>query len=119
MKGYKRLMVWQRVHELILLIYEDTKKFPAYEQFGLTSQIRRAAVSIGANLVEGQASNSKKDFLNFLNIANRSLVETEYLLEIASDLKYLASNDYLKLDQIRGQIGALLNGLIRSIRDKL
>jgi four helix bundle protein len=85
----------------------------------LTSQIRRAALSISTNIVEGQASPSKKDFLNFLNIANKSLVETEYLLEAALELQYISREKYDELDGLRYGVGILLNGLIRSIKTKL
>jgi four helix bundle protein len=118
-KGYKKLEVWKSAHEFVLLVYKNTKDFPKSELFGLTSQIRRAAVSISANIVEGQASNSKRDFLNFLNIANRSLVETEYLLETALDLDYLSKEKHEQLESSRILVGNLLNGLMRSLRDKL
>ena len=118
-KGYKKLEVWQKAHEFVLLTYKNTKCFPPYELFGLTSQIRRAVISIAANIVEGQASNSKRDFLNFLNMSNRSLVEAEYLLETALDLSYLSRDNYKQLDLLRISVGNLLNGLIRSIRNKL
>lgn len=118
-KGYKKLDVWQKSHQLVLLTYKYTKDFPKYELFGLTSQIRRAVVSITANIVEGQASNSKRDFLNFLNMANRSLVEAEYLLEASLDLGYLLKSQYEQLESLRICVGNLLNGLIRSLRERL
>jgi four helix bundle protein len=118
-KGYKKLEVWKKAHELVLLTYRNTKSFPKNELFGLTSQIRRAVISITSNIVEGQASNSKRDFLNFLNIANRSLVETEYLLETALDLDYLTDSEYRQLELLRISVGNLLNGLMRSLRTKL
>ena len=119
LKGYKRLHVWEKAHQFMLLIYKETSSFPKHELFGLTSQIRRAGVSVPANIVEGQASNSKRDFLNFLNIANRSLVEVEYLLEASLDLKYLAKEKFDKLETLRCETGNLLNGLMRSIKSKL
>lgn len=119
MKGYKKLQVWQKAHQFVLLTYKYSKDFPQSELFGLTSQIHRAVISIAANIVEGQASNSKKDFLNFLNIANRSLVETEYLLEAAVDLGYLSKEKFSELEKLRCEVGNLLNGLMRSVRTKL
>jgi four helix bundle protein len=74
---------------------------------------------VAANIVEGQASNSKKDFLSFLNIANRSLVEAEYLLETVLDLGYLTKERFIELEDLRCGIGNLLNGLMRSIKAKL
>lgn len=118
-KGYKRLLVWQKAHQFVLLVYKYTKEFPKYELFGLTAQIRRAVISIGANIVEGQASNSKKEFLSFLNMANRSLVETEYFLETAVDLGYLKKEEFNELENLRHNVGNLLNGLMRSIKLKL
>lgn len=118
-KGYKKLEVWKKAHEFVLLAYRYTGDFPNHELFGLTSQIRRAVISISANIVEGQVSNSKRDFLNFLNMANRSLVETEYLIETALDLNYLSKDKYNELEQLRICVGNLLNGLIRSVRVKL
>lgn len=118
-KGYEKLEVWQKAHEFVLLVYRNTEDLPKSELFGLTSQIRRAAVSIAANIVEGQASSSKKDFLNFLNIANRSLVETEYLLKTVLDLNYLSKEKYEQLESSRILVGNLLNGLMRSLRERL
>ncbi|HAJ57064.1 MAG TPA: four helix bundle protein [Candidatus Omnitrophica bacterium] len=118
-KGYKKLQVWQKAHQFVLLVYKYTKDFPQFELFGLTSQVRRAAISIAANIVEGQASNSKKDFLNFLNISNRSLAETEYLLEASLDLAYLSEKSFSELEKLRVEVGGLLHGLMRSVKAKL
>lgn len=118
-KGYEKLEVWKKAHKFVILVYKYTKDFPRNEEYGLTSQLRRAVLSISTNIVEGQANTSKKEFLNFLNMANRSLVETEYLLEVASELEYLVKNKYDELDKLRYEIGILLNGLIRSIRTRL
>ncbi len=118
-KGYKKLEVWKKAHKFVILVYKYTKDFPKNEEYGLTSQLRRAVLSIPTNIVEGQASISKREFLNFLNIANRSLVETEYLLEVALELQYFSKDKYDELDKLRCEIGILLNSLIRSIRTKL
>ncbi|HPS20789.1 MAG TPA: four helix bundle protein [Candidatus Omnitrophota bacterium] len=118
-KGYKKLEVWKKSHELVIRIYRLTENFPKREEYGLTSQLKRAVLSIATNIVEGQASTSKKEFLSFLNIANRSLVETEYLIEVAYELKYIEEKEYKILDKLRNDIGCMLNGLMRSIRAKL
>ena len=118
-KGYKKLEVWKKAHEFVLTTYRLTKDFPSSETFGITSQIKRAVISIAANIVEGQASNSKRDFLNFLNMANRSLVESEYLIETALDLGYLSKDEYNELESSRIIVGNLLNGLMRSLRNRL
>jgi len=118
-KGYKKLKVWQKAHELVLLVYKATEKFPKSETYGLVSQINRATISVAANIVEGQASDSKKDFHRFLIISNKSLVELEYLLEAAKDLKMLSDDDYEKIELLRQEVGCILNGLIKSVRSKL
>ena len=118
-KGYKKLRVWGKANEYALAVYRATAKFPREELYGITSQLRRAALSVALNIVEGQASISKKDFLNFLNIANRSLVESEYLLEFSKDLAYLNALDYEFLEKKRLELGLLLAAFIRGVRSKL
>lgn len=114
--GYKKLHVWQEAYQLVLLIYKITKNFPKDETFALTSQFRRAAVSIAANIVEGQARASKKEFLQFLFISNGSLVEVEYYLELSKDLGYISEKELFLLDQKRTVVGKLLYGLIKSLK---
>ena len=99
-KGYKKLKVWEKAHKFAIEIYRLSNKFPKEELYGLTSQIRRSAFSTPLNIVEGHASFSKKEFLSFLNIANRSLVETEYQ----------------RLEKMRTEIGIMLNAFTKSIR---
>ncbi|MFH0985078.1 MAG: four helix bundle protein [Candidatus Omnitrophota bacterium] len=118
-KGYKKLRVWEKANEYALAVYKATKIFPREELYGITSQFRRAALSVALNIVEGQASVSKRDFLNFLNIANRSLVESEYLLEFSRDLTYLNALDYELLEKKRCELGLLLTAFIRGVRSKL
>jgi len=115
-KGYKKLKIWEKAHKLAMEIYKTSSKFPKEELYGLTSQIRRAAFSISLNIVEGHASNSKKDFLNFLNIANRSLVETEYLLEIVKELSFINNTEYQRLEEMRGELGVVLNAFTKSVK---
>ncbi len=114
-KGYKKLKTFQEAHKLVLQVYKLTQKFPQDEVFGIKSQIRRASVSISANIIEGQARLSKKEFRNFLYIANGSLAETEYYLELARDLGYISSAEYGIAEKQRFLVGSLLGGLIRSI----
>lgn len=118
-KGYKKLKVWEKANKYALAVYHAAQKFPREELYGITSQLRRAALSVALNIVEGQASVSKKDFLNFLNIANRSLVESEYLLEFARDLSYLKQHDYELLEEERRETALLLIAFIRGVRSKL
>lgn len=110
-----KLVVWQKGHELVLKIYEATKDFPRDELFGLTSQIRRAAVSIPSNLVEGKARGSNNDYKRFLLIARGSLEETKYQLLLAKDLKYIDENKYIELQNLAKDVGRLLAGLIKTL----
>ena len=118
-KGYHKLIVWQKAHKLVLIIYKVTKTFPAEERFGLISQIRRSTLSVAANIVEGHSRKSLKSFLNFLNIANASLVETEYYLEVARDLEYLSEEKYNGIESLRNEVGALIYSFINTLREKL
>jgi four helix bundle protein len=115
-KGYKKLKVWEKAHKFAIEIYRLSNNFPREELYGLTSQIRRSAFSISLNIVEGHASSSKKEFLNFLNISNRSLVETEYLLEVVKELNFINETEYQKLERMRSEIGIMLNAFTKSIR---
>jgi len=115
-KGFRRLEVVKEAHILVKMIYEVTKGFPRDELFGLTSQLRRAVVSTPTNIIEGQARASPKEFLNFLNIANGSLVEVEYLAGLALDLGYLKRDDYEKIENQRRKVAVYLTRFIRSVR---
>jgi four helix bundle protein len=92
MQRFTDLRVWQRSHALALEIYRVTGAFPRDERFGLTSQIRRAVVSVPTNIAEGSKRQSCQDYARFLNIAEGSLAETEYLLFLSRDLGYLAED---------------------------
>ena len=119
LRPYKRLVVWQRGYEFVLKVYKTTESFPKHEQYGLISQLRRAVVSIVANIVEGSAKQSKKDFLRFLYIAKGSLWECEFFLELSLDLQYLHKKDFYQLDEIRAKTDYLLNKLILSLKSPL
>lgn len=116
-KGYQKLKVFREADKLVLLIYQITKKFPREEMFGLVSQMRRAAVSIVANIIEGQVRESNKGFLRFLFIANGSLVELEYYIDLALKLSFINKEEHEKLDEQRRTVGVLLNGLIKSLKE--
>ena len=104
-KGYKKLKVWQKADELALAIYIESKKFPKEEIYGITSQLRRAALSVPTNIVEGSGRQNKKEFRQFVNIALGSLAETEYLLEFCFKLDYLGEESYSNLEELRKEIG--------------
>jgi four helix bundle protein len=109
-------LVWQRAHQLALSIFKLTEKFPKSELFGLTPQVRRAVVSIAANIAEGQGAGTKPQFARYLNIARGSLSEVEYYLVLARDLKYITPDQYKEAETLRGEVGFLLYRLIASIK---
>jgi four helix bundle protein len=100
-KTFQDLIVWQKAHKFVLAIYTVTKKFPLNERFGLTSQIRRASVSIPANIAEGFSKRTKADKARFYNIAKGSLEEVRYYLILSRDLGYTEnSNLFTQLEEI-------------------
>ncbi len=115
-KGYHKLLVWKKCRDFIVLLYKQTEKFPKDEQFGLTSQLRRASISVLLNIVEGQRRQSTKEFLHFLDTADASLVEVEACLEIALDLHYLTSTNYELLETKRKEIAMMLVSFIKTIK---
>ena len=116
---YRDLIVWQRGYGYVLEVYKLTKNFPKHELYGVVSQLRRASSSVLANIVEGQAKNSKKDFVRFLYIARGSIRECEFFLELSRDLGYLTKEQYEHLESMRGETGFLLHRLIKSLEKKV
>ena len=116
--SYRDLVVWQKAMTLVTEVYAVSKAFPKDELYGLTSQIRRAAVSIPSNIAEGKGRFGKKDYVQFLMQARGSLHEVETQMEIARNLSYISDDDLARLLVLTGEIGRMLNGLIRSIGDK-
>jgi four helix bundle protein len=117
-KGFRRLKVWEEAHTLTLLVYRLTNNFPKSEVFGLTSQLKRAMVSIPSNIVEGHVKTSLKEFLHHLDFANGSLVEVEYYFSLALDLNFISQTEYEEFENQRIIVGNLLNGLIKSLKIK-
>ena len=115
-KTHKDLDVWKQSIQLVKKIYELTQKFPKDEIYGLTNQIRRAAVSIPSNIAEGAGRNSDKEFIQFLHIALGSLAEVETQLIIAIEIQY-AKNDTILFQEIQN-IQKMLNGLIKYVKNK-
>lgn len=99
MQDYKKWIIWEKAHSLILNIYSATDTFPDREKYGLTSQLRRAALSIVLNLVEGAGKDSNKAKANFINIAYASAGEVEYLIFLCNDLQLLPETEYLALSE--------------------
>lgn len=113
--GYRKLFVWQKSDELAKAVYLKTKNFPKEELYGITSQLRRAALSVPTNIVEGYARKGKKEFKQFLSIALGSLAETEYLLSFCFDLNFLDRDGYEELEVFRRETGCLLWKFFNSI----
>lgn len=116
MRNYKTLKAFQLADELAVMVYTATKVFPKEELFGLTSQLRRAAVSVASNIVEGSARNSKADYVHFLFMAYGSACEMEYQLSLAFRLGYIEQSHYEPLHAKSIETSKTLNALIRSLQ---
>ena len=117
--SYYKLTVFQKTKELVLLIYRITKDFPKEEQFALVSQMRRAAVSILANIVEGYSKNSTKEYIRFLNIAIGSSTELKIYLELSLDLNYLSTENYARAQDLLTEVRKLLYTYQKSLRSRV
>jgi len=113
-KSFKDIIAWQKSHQLVLKIYKITKYFPSDEKFGLISQMRRAAVSVAANIVEGFARKKILESLNFYNISNASLEELKYFILICYDINLITKDTYSKLVEMSQETGRTLHGWIQS-----
>jgi four helix bundle protein len=116
---YQDLKVWQKALGLTLAIYRETKHFPHEEMYGLTNQMRRAAVSVTSNIAEGKGKSSDRDFAVFLCHARGSLHELETQFLIARDLGYLREGGIPTIEASIAETGKMLNGLINAMRPKL
>jgi four helix bundle protein len=116
-RNYRDLIVWQKSMDLVTLVYQFTESFPQKEVFGLTNQLRRAAVSVPSNIAEGQGRNSNRDFQRFLSIARGSLQEVETQLELARRLGYLGETNLIDINELSSEVARLINGLSRALTD--
>ena len=114
-QSYKELIAWQKAMDLVVEVYRATAAFPADERFGLTIQIRRAAVSVPSNIAEGQGRGPGQDFIRFLCIARGSLQEVDTQLLLAVRLGFLPQERYEPISNHLVEVAKLINGLIRSI----
>ena len=112
-QGFKTILAWQKSDELVAKIYKVTQEFsPKSELFGLTSQIRRAAISVAANIAEGSARQSLREYIHFLYVAKGSLAEVEYYIHLANKLGYLPTEAHLSLYDLQQEVGRILQGFI-------
>ena len=119
MRDHTKLRAFELADEVAILVYRVTAGFPKEEVFGLTSQLRRAAVSVPSNIVEGCARDSEADYLRFLNIVFGSLRELHYQLNLSKRLGFLPNEDSSLLEPKVVETEKVLNGLIRALRDNL
>jgi len=115
-KPHKKLDVWKESIALVILVYELTRRFPKEELYGLVNQIRRAAVSIPANIAEGAARQTRREFLQFLYIARGSISEVDTYLEIAKRLGYIGQESIANVDKKMTRIDKMITGLIHSLK---
>ena len=118
LKNYKELKVWKKSYSFCLQIYHDTRRFPNEERFGLTSQIRRSAVSIPSNIAEGYGRKTTVDYIRFLYIAYGSLCELETQIMLAGDLTYLENGELESLLTSLSDIERMLKALIKALEGK-
>jgi four helix bundle protein len=118
-KSYRDLQVWQKAHELVLLVFRVTDKFPRADQFGIVSQVRRSASSVAANIAEGFGRGTTREFLRSLQIARGELEETRYFMLLSCDLGKISKEDNARIDAVCDSTGRLINALGRSLRSKI
>jgi four helix bundle protein len=115
MRDYTKIEAWRLADDLTVEIYRQTQAFPREELYGLTSQLRRAISSVPANIVEGSARETQRDYLHFLHISRASLAEAQYFLHLENRLGYLNETDAARLHQQTKQVFACLHGLTQAV----
>jgi four helix bundle protein len=113
-RDHRKLRVFQLAHQIVLEVYRTTRRFPPEERYGLQGQLRRAAVSVSTNIVEGAARRSTREYCSFINTSTGSAAETEYLVELAIELKYFSEEQQGLLEDCR-QLSRGLRTLLRSL----
>jgi four helix bundle protein len=116
--SYKDLIAWRKGMELVAMVYDASERLPSHEQFALTSQLRRAAVSVPSNIAEGKAHDSNRDFVRFLRHARGSLAEIETQVLIAQQRQDLPAETTTQLSQRLDELGRILSGLINSLKEQ-
>ncbi len=115
LKSYRELSAWQKSMDLVVSVYQLLKSFPSDEKFGLTLQMKRAAVSIPSNIAEGYGRSHRKEYLHFLSIAKGSLMELETQLAIAGRLEFIQKDETLETWGLSQEVGKLLSKLMKSL----
>jgi len=118
-RDFKKIKARQYADDLAVPVYSKTKSFPREELYGITSQLRRAAVSVPTNIAEGAGREHKREYVHFLYVARGSIAETEYLLHLAKRLEYLQNNEYKELEYLRKKAAKTLHGLINSVKKRV
>ena len=118
MAPYERLVAWEPCYQLVLKVYRATQRFPKSELYGLTSQTRRAAFSVCANIAEGCAKRGSRELRRFLDIALGSVSEVSFAIRLARNLEYLNAEEWRNLEDARNHAGVLLWKLYRSVANK-
>jgi len=116
---FEKLEVWKRAHQIVINIYKITRSFPKEEKYLLVDQLRRASISIAANIAEGNDRKTKKEFIQFLYNSKGSLSEVKYFCILTRDLNYIDINTYVKLISELTEVGKMINGLINYLRSKI
>lgn len=117
-RNFRDLLVWQKAMDFVEECHRLTQNFPSHEKFGLSGQLQRSAVSVAANIAEGQGRQTTGEFLNFLSMSRGSLMEAQTHLLIAQCLHYVSDHDVQRVLDLAAAVARLLNGLIRSLRQK-
>ena len=115
MRDFHQLKVWNKAHRLVISIYQATQRFPSEERFGLTVQLRRAAVSVPSNIAEGCGRSGERELARFLDIAAGSLSEVEYQLLLAHDLKYVDEQNYRQISAHANEVKRMLNAFLKQL----
>lgn len=118
-QDFRELEVWQVAMELVTMIYQHTTQFPPAERYGLTSQLRRAAVSVPSNIAEGHGRRSTKEFLNHLSMARGSLMEIQTQVEIATRLKLVQAETGQQLTETAIRVAQMINALMNALERRL
>ena len=118
LKNYRDLKVWQKAYQVCLTIYKITKGFPKQETYGLTSQIRRAAISVPSNIAEGYGRKTTPDYIRFLYIAYGSNCELETQILLSGDLEYIKSEKLKEIQEAVGEVERMLKALIKSLEKR-